>query len=384
LPGRLAALGADVTSTVWPGYAVMMAEPHDAKLTPETLDSITRWLSDAHPVRDESPAAAPELPWPQGWRASAVIETPVRFGADGDLFGVLARPAVSSRGPRADSAIVLLNVGGNYRIGPNRVYVKLARELGAAGYRVLRMDVAGVGDSRVQDDFTADCMYRDRATADVKAAIDMLGQRGCSRIFLMGICSGSYLAFQTALQDERVAGQVIVNARLLEWDAEKDGPWQASMRQYYKSTRYYRQALLRGDVYARLLRGEVDVRGIARRFIDLARARVRRLADRLLGRPPQEGVLAKMKHACSRGVDTLVAMSEEDDGLDYMQFHLGSGGAKMRGHAGFRMVLIPGADHTFSTVASQRALVRVLREHLDSRHEPPAAQPAVIARPLAT
>jgi hypothetical protein len=77
-------------------------------------------------------------------------------------------------------------------------------------------------------------------------------------------------------------------------------------------------------------------------------------------------------------------MSEEDDGLDYMQFHLGSGGAKMRGHAGFRMVLIPGADHTFSTVASQRALVRVLREHLDSRHEPPAAQPAVIARPLAT
>src|SRR3569623_444150 len=200
----------------------------------------------------------------------------------------------------------------------------------------------------------------------------------------MGINSGAYLAFQSALQDERVAGQVIVNARLLEWDAAKNGPWQASMHQYYKSTRYYRQSLLRTDEYARLLRGEVNVRGIASRFIDLAGARLRRIADRVLGRPPQEGVLAKMKHLCSRNVDTLVAMSEEDDGLDYMQFHLGSGGAKMRGHPNFRMVLIPGADHTFSTVASQQALMHVLREHFDSRHEPPTAEPAVIPRPLAT
>jgi hypothetical protein len=212
----------------------------------------------------------------------------------------------------------------------------------------------------------------------------MLQQRGCTRVFLLGICSGAYLAFQTALKDARVNGQLIINARLLEWDAEKNGPWQASMQQYYKSTRYYRQALFRGEVYARLLRGEVDVRGIARRFMDLARARVQRVVNRVLGRPPQEGVLAKMKHLSSRGVDTLVAMSEQDDGLDYVEFHLGPGGSKMRGQANFRMELIGEADHTFSTMASQRALLRVVREHLDGVHESRAAQPRVAARPVAT
>jgi hypothetical protein len=91
-----------------------------------------------------------------------------------------------------------------------------------------------------------------------------------------------------------------------------------------------------------------------------------------------------MKHLCSRGVDTLVAMSEEDDGLDYVQFHLGSGGAKMRGHPDFRMALIPQADHTFSTVAGQRALMRILREHLDRKHEPPTSEAAPIVQPVAT
>ena len=208
-------------------------------------------------------------------------------------------------------------------------------------------------------------------------------QRGCERIFLLGICSGAYLAFQTALQDTRIDGQVIINARLLEWDAGKNGPWQSSMQQYYKSTRYYRQKLLSGEVYARVLRGEVDVSGIARRFIDLARARLRRVVDRLLGRPPQEGVLAKMKHLCGRGVQTLVAMSEEDDGLDYIEFHLGSRGSRMRGQPNFRMVLIEESDHTFSTVASQRALLKVVREHLDALHPASSAPVAVIPKSIA-
>jgi pimeloyl-ACP methyl ester carboxylesterase len=384
LPKRLRAAGADVTASVWPGYADMMAEPHDAKLAPETLQSITDWLCAAHPVA-EAGGIDRALAWPAGWRSATVSETPVGFGAQRDLFGVLAQPAACSRNAHAETAVLLLNVGGNYRVGPNRVYVKLARDLAAAGYHALRMDVSGIGDSRVEDGFSSDNMYRDYATADVGAAIDMLHARGCKRIFLLGICSGAYLAFQTALRDPRIDGQMIINARLLEWDAEKNGPWQSSMQQFYKSTRYYKQKLLRGEVYARLLRGQIDVRGIANRFLDLGRARLRRLTDRLLGRPPQEGVLAKMKHLSSRGVDTLVAMSEEDDGLDYIEFHLGSRGSRMAGHAKFRMQLIEEADHTFSTIASQRALLHVVRQHLDRVHEPARQASGVIAQePVAT
>lgn len=397
LPARMRALGADVTATVWPGYADMMAEPHDAKLAPETLQSITDWLGAAYPAgagnanarsANESAAASPTAAaspaeWPVGWHAGSTIETPVAFGDRGDLFGVLSQPAAGGHAAQAGTAVLLLNVGGNYRVGPNRVYVKLARELAASGYRVLRMDVTGIGDSRIQEGFSSDSMYRSDAVADVGAAIDMLRQRGCERIFLLGICSGAYLAFQAALQDARVDGQMIINARLLEWDAEKNGPWQSSMQQYYKSTRYYRHKLLSGEVYARVLRGEVDVAGIARRFLDLGRARMKRVVDRLAGRVPQEGVLAKMKHLAGRGVQTLVAMSEEDDGLDYVEFHLGSRGSRMRGQPHFRMVLIEEADHTFSTVASQRALIKVVREHLDALHQPSVRPAAVVPQGIA-
>jgi hypothetical protein len=134
--------------------------------------------------------------------------------------------------------------------------------------------------------------------------------------------------------------------------------------------------LLRSDVYARLLRGQVDVLGIARRMGELVAARARRLWDtRVLGRAPGEGVLRKFRHLARRGVETFVLMSEQDDGLDYMQFHLGVDGRRMRGHKHFRMALVPDADHTFSTVRSQRAVFIRLREFLDRLHEvdrPPA------------
>ena len=53
-------------------------------------------------------------------------------------------------------------------------------------------------------------------------------------------------------------------------------------------------------------------------------------------------------------------------GADALGIHcrLGVDGSRMRGHKGFRFVLVPNADHTFSTVASQGALMDVLRDHL--------------------
>lgn len=376
LPDRFRALGADVTYTVWPGYAGMMAEPHEAVLAPETLESIAQWLVSATrvPARAEGDKAAAVRPPPAaaafaGVATAAAIESAVVFGRDGGLFGILSEPKRVVAPQRAETAVLMLNVGGNYRIGPNRNYVKAAREFAAAGYRALRFDVSGIGDSRVEAGFSSDSMYRDWATVDVSAAIDMLAARGLRRFFLMGICSGSYLAFQTALRDPRVAGIMLMNPRLLEWDPEKSGPWQSSMQQYYKSTRYYRRALLRSDVYARLLRGEIDVRGIAGRMGHLARARLARAWDKWRGRPPHEGVLAKFRHLGRHGVETLLVMSEQDDGLDYVQFHLGADASRMRGHKGFRMVLVPNADHTFSTASCQGALIAVLREYLHGLHD---------------
>lgn len=371
LPASYREMGMDTTYTVWPGYAGMMAEPHEAVLEPSTLASITEWLTatPASPAPQRPVAHTPD--WPDGYALDGLREAPLTFGAGESLFGILTEPAdAMPAAGRAETAILMLNVGGNYRIGPNRNYVKMARALAASGYTALRMDLSGIGDSRTEAGFSSGSMYRRRSTADVRAAIDCLAARGCKRFYLMGICSGSYVAFQTALADARVNGQILMNSRLLEWREDQEGTWQSSMQRYYKSTDFYRRALLRATLYLRLLRGEVDVNGIAARLWTLLGARLRRAVDGLLNRgTADEGVLPKMKHLGARGTRTLMIMSVQDDGLDYVEFHLGRRGSRLGRDPNFRMVMVEDADHTFSTVASQRVVIDTVREHLDQLHQ---------------
>src|SRR5205823_3052307 len=68
--------------------------------------------------------------------------------------------AISSRlraTPRR--AIVLLDAGATYRIGPNRLHVELARRLARDGDLVLRIDQSGIGDSAPRDGAPDDDVY---------------------------------------------------------------------------------------------------------------------------------------------------------------------------------------------------------------------------------
>lgn len=377
LPARYRERGVETTYAVWPGYKGMMAEPHEAVLAPDTLASIVDWLAETAPPQLQLHASDPDaarLPaWPADYLADGVRESAIHFGANDSLFGILAEPAVAAPDRRGETVVLMLSVGGHYRIGPNRLYVKASRALAAAGYRTLRFDLTGVGDSRSEVGFASADMYSRRCVADVRAAIDALAARGCKRFHLMGLCSGSYAAFQTALDDPRVNGQILMNSRLLEWDTERSGSWQQSMLQPYKSSGYYRRALLQAQVYPRLLRGEINVRGIAGRIGVLLQIRLKRAFHRMLGMAsPEEGVLAKMKHLGACGIDTLMVMSSEDDGLDYVEFHLGRRGCYLRRDRNFRMVLLDDCDHTFTTRASQRKLIDTVLQHLEQLHQPPA------------
>ncbi|MBE7941338.1 MULTISPECIES: alpha/beta hydrolase [Ramlibacter] len=352
--------GCHVTLERWPGYARAVAEPTHPVDLGNTLGSLAGWLAE----RAGPAASTPPRPHVSSQlQAGAAIEQPWRFGTDGRLFGILARPSAGGAAPgQVDTAVLLLNVGGNPRTGPHRLYVTLSRALAASGLTVLRLDVAGIGDSPGEFPHTA-AMWQ-RATADVRAAMDSLQPLGLRRFQLVGICSGSYLALETALVDERVCRQVLGNTRVLEYDTGS-APWQGAMQRHYKSMRYYGRALARAGVWRRLLRGQVDARGIAARAVVLAQARMSRGLARLLGRgPARDSLCEKFLHLSRRGTRTLIVMSEQDDGLDYLDFHLGRNAAHLRGEPGFELQLVPGADHTFSTQAMQQRLVEILRQEM--------------------
>jgi alpha-beta hydrolase superfamily lysophospholipase len=376
LPRALARRGVDTQHRVLPGYAAMVGEPREGALSPSTLDVLLDWLAD-------SPHAEPQaLPPPRWERAPAtrwtagVRETPVRLGPAGQLFGILAEPRQAAGLERAgQTAVVLLNVGGNHRVGPHRFYVHAARALAQHGYRVLRLDLPGIGDSPPAPGKLWGTLYDRDAVQDVRSALDALGLQGCREFVLMGICAGSYVAFQSALADARVDGVVLMNSRLLEWTPgdDPDG-WQTAMQQYVKSTDHYWRALLRPQVWTRLLRGQVHVRPIARRFSALAWAHVRRWWS--FGAETGESLTARMRRLCRRGTDVLMLVSDADDGRDYVEFHFGKHGRRMQGLPGYRMAYVPEADHTFSRPGNQAFVIGELVSHLQQRPAPRRAAAA--------
>jgi alpha-beta hydrolase superfamily lysophospholipase len=369
LAAQLSDRGIDTQYAVAPGYAAMMQEPRQTLMDSQSLALLTEWLA-ADPVAVDGLVADRPLPFEpvRQHHFDGLRESAVQFGPGSDLFGVLAEPdRQASDAPACDTAVLMLSVGGNYRIGPNRIYTRLARSMAQAGYCALRFDLPGLGDSPAPDEFSMRELYSRDATPQVRAAIDFLSAQGCRHFYLLGICSGSFVAFQSALADERVTGQVLMNSRLLEWrQASPDGQWQEAMQQTYKSSSFYRRQLLRPEVYRRLLRGEIDVRGISRRLSALLLARWQRGLRQLLARPvPQDDVLSKVKRLSARGSSTLLLVTEDDDGRDYLEFHFGHRGSYLRDYPNFKMVLVQNSDHTFTDDPAQAFVAATLKSYLD-------------------
>jgi pimeloyl-ACP methyl ester carboxylesterase len=135
-----------------------------------------------------------------------VIEHVHSFGSHGGLVGIVTEPSPDLQRPGAP-VVVFSNIGLNHRVGPNRLYVELARQLAAAGFASLRFDLSGFGDSEPR---RTGGMYLERATLDTREAMDFLQKRGSSRFVVVGLCSGVDSAHTTAMQDSRVVGGIFI------------------------------------------------------------------------------------------------------------------------------------------------------------------------------
>jgi pimeloyl-ACP methyl ester carboxylesterase len=357
----------DLSFVAEDGLSLLLSDSPQRRVPERLIGHIAEWLRQRHPILP----CRSTVPSPAAFGLDSAVfegvrETPLRFGPDDGLFGILAQPEPPSppSGQRARTAILMLNVGTNHRVGPNRLYVKMARHWARAGYHTLRFDLAGMGDSRSASGYTETRLYSKDSVIDVRAAIDALSARGCDRFVLLGLCSGAYAAFQTALADSRVVAQVLLNPRRLSVAA--GDTLEQVMSESYKSRRYYQKALFSPQTYLRLFRGQVNIRGIGRRMQALIGARLARLSARLLGRASDEDVLTNVRQLCRRGVESLFVVAHEDDGVDYLEFHLGTSGRAVRSPR-FRMHFVNGSDHTFSRIASQDELIAYVSTELTKR-----------------
>lgn len=188
------------------------------------------------------------------------------------LHGMLHAPAP---GMARGICILLLSPGIKGRVGPHRLYLKLAEPLVAAGFHVLRFDYYGLGDSEgvLEERVMAD-MYNSiqggRYVDDTVAAMDwMAREHAISRFIGSGLCGGSISALLAAAQDPRVEGILGIGLpSTLEGGAENFDRF-LSRGQLKQEGRSYLRRIFRRDAWARFLSGKSGYRLIVRSLREL-------------------------------------------------------------------------------------------------------------------
>lgn len=280
-------------------------------------------------------------------------EEVLTIGEPDALIGILSQP---DEGVETDlPCLLLLNSGILHRVGPNRLYVKMARALADEGFPVFRFDLSGIGDSSMRNDHRP---LQTRWVGEVREVMDALEARhGITRFGLTGICLGATLSFKTACEDPRVVGAALINAQ----DHLHDGTDEllhAEIRQSANARHNWRIAFsssMSGQKWRKALRGEVDVRGVAR----LLKAQ----ASRFL-KPKEstslsdiDGIEASFDALDQRGAKVLHIYSEGDVGLDYLELMLGDRMAAQQERGALQIETIAGSNHTFTLLQNQSDLI---------------------------
>src|SRR5207253_4885337 len=111
-----------------PGYVDMMVEPHLTRVPHQAIGSIVAWLhSEIAGGRQATDSEAGSGLPAASCMSPAIAERLVPISEEPDLFGIICEP----KDGRAENlpVLVLANAGSAYRVGPNRLYVLLARHL---------------------------------------------------------------------------------------------------------------------------------------------------------------------------------------------------------------------------------------------------------------
>ena len=362
---RFAALGTSITPADWPGYAALMRDAQDAQM-PETMiaESIV-WLDrELFTVIPHYPRLTRGvLTQTRRLEAETYFEEPV---LNSGSFGILTRPC--ARTPRSGTTVVLLSVGANPHIGPNRMYVTLARTLANQGFTVFRLDVTGVGDSARGNETGRDSIYSASARDDVRTTLNDLEKRtGADCFTLVGLCSGAYIAYQIASNDARVRAQVLLNVQAYEW--QPGDLVEVRLSQSYKPTNTYLSSLSSSGTVKRLMRGQIDVKGIlgalGGRLAERAKLEAKNVGSLLrFGRRYETSVCRALRQTGERGASTLFVFSSEDYGIEVTASHIGGSGQKIRSPYRPVIEIIEHSDHTFTQKAGRDQMLARIAQHL--------------------
>lgn len=362
---RLAALGATVTEQAFDGYDKLVSNPAISKLPLPVADRLVEWIATI-PV-PEHPATRPQPVAVSPLVGDGFTETPVRFGSNNRLSGIVCEPPHG----RGAATVLFLTSAYDRHAGWGRTTAAMARMLARAGIASLRFDTANAGDSPPVPGRPEQVLYHSTQNGDVSQAIDFLETRALAPVIVAGRCSGAYLGFQSAQTDVRIAGGVFVNPAVFRWRPGRSV--EDAIINGTRSLDDYGKRALRAETFKRVLRGEVDLRAAGSNIAKAVGKRMSHKITQIFRSFTAEGreIYGAFDRLKRRSTPISLIYSENDLGLEQYSFYFGHDGAGLARFPNVSVTIIPDADHNLTPDHARKAYLEALQQ-LASRFAPSA------------
>lgn len=309
------------------------------------------------------------------------MERIIKFGGNPSLVGVLTEPA---KHLSKNFCVIISNSGLIHKPGPNRLSVTIARQLAAKGIHAFRFDFSGMGDSPLSA--TIQDGLRSNIT-EIRCAMDKITAiTGIASFALYGLCSAAEVSFRTSLEDERVAGLILVDGYYQTNELLEQILPDASRKCH---VRYYRKHLFDYRRWLKIFSG--NSKAISWNNLRAAPAA---LFGRLLrktsgatsatGAPAGSGVTTGPVNTSTRAIDTgidkwealfqrgLAAQLIYSEGSHYVDLYHHSLAAALKPFRKRKLLeyrLISNADHTFTPVWSQQRLATLVCQWAEKKSQ---------------
>lgn len=300
-------------------------------------------------------------------------------GPDGQVRrGILTQPTSP-----AITVVVLLPAGLKYHVGPHRLNVKLARQLAAIGYTVLRVDPLGLGESdgvlgpaptralwRMVEvgGFVDDVLLVCRALRDQFDGVPLV---------VGGLCGGAITAQLAAAEPCTIRGVISIATPVTQSRADGEPPSTVSEALARHHMRSYLFKFGSKAAWLRVVRGESDFHAI-RRTVQASLRSWFGGRSNAIRYPSGNPKFLESFHALQKsGVEHLLLFGENDN--RWIEFQAAVlqpylQGARMGKH--YAIETIPDANHELHFSEWQHRAAQIIVEWLE-RHFPCGAREGV-------
>ncbi len=380
------AAGVNVEQLAYSGSAEMLVDVGETTVPHESIIKVTEWVKENidAPVKEQHDVLQVDITTSALVRAGSttgcgVKESFIKFGKDRDCFAILSEPTISTSHAGLP-VIVIVNSGANHRVGPGRLYVTIARELAHLGFRSLRIDIPGLGDSVVNERSRENRDYISNSSDVIHDAIKALGEDYRDYRYVMtGLCSGAYASFHAALdlKDVNIAEAVLINPLTFYW--HEGMALEGTSIENFGYWNWYRKAARDMESWKKLLRGRANystlVKTIRNRVRVVVSAKTRRIRRKGYARSKSlsevaEGDLSQdLAKITSNSRHLTFVLASSDPGYDILMTDGGKMARRLLTSGKMSLYMIEDSDHTFSKYKPRSHAINTIVNHIVNRYK---------------